>query len=101
MPTKNPTKAQRKYWERNRVSQVTERLLGYKIKRGVECELCGYNKNWAALVWHHREGNKEINISSYARQRRNWKRVEAEIEKCTLICHNCHAEWHYPHATVK
>ena len=98
MPTKNPTPQQRKYWERNRTSQITERLLSYKIRRGLKCEICGYNKNWSALVWHHTKNDKEINIASYARQRRNWTRVEVEIKKCVLICHNCHSEIHYPHA---
>ena len=98
---KKPSKEKRKYYDRNRNEQITERLLGYKIRRGLKCEICGYSKNWSALIWHHNDPDiKEIGISSYARMRRNWTRVEEEIKKCKLICHNCHSELHYPHAST-
>ena len=82
-------------------TDVRDRLFRYKQERGLRCAICGYNKNWSALIWHHiEEGTKEINIATYARQRRGWTKVEEEIQKCVLLCHNCHSELHYPQAKI-
>lgn len=90
-----------KYKSRNKSRQATERLYQYKMKRGLRCAICGYNKNHAALIFHHlNEDTKLIDIASYARKRRGWKRVEEELTKCILICHNCHSELHYPQANL-
>lgn len=79
-----------------------ERMLFYKTQRGLKCEICGYNKNWASLVWHHKDPSiKEMQISIYIKNTRNWVKVEEEIKKCVLLCHNCHTETHYPHANIK
>lgn len=65
------------------------------------CENCGYNKNSAALVFHHKnpkDKSFEINIGvnkSYSKQR-----LLTEIDKCQLLCTNCHMEIEYPHLNI-
>ena len=63
--------------------------------RKCACELCGYNKNFAALCFHHMDSEeKDFQISS---KRTASRAVLApEIAKCALLCHNCHMEFHYP-----
>lgn len=55
---------------------------------GGKCKRCGYNKHPAALEFHHLEDKKftvgkELAIKS-------WKIIEAELNKCELLCSNCH-----------
>ena len=55
---------------------------------------CGYAKCEAALTFHHREpGSKEFSMAEGG-VTRSWARIQAELDKCDLICANCHAEIH-------
>lgn len=60
-----------------------------KIKRG--CNKCGYNKNPKALAWHHTEpSDKKRSISHLIRDRYSEETIEKEVEKCIVLCANCH-----------
>lgn len=55
------------------------------------CVLCSYNKCDAALHFHHMNPHeKDFNISSKS----NWYDIRKELNKCVLVCANCHAEIH-------
>jgi hypothetical protein len=63
--------------------------------RGGACELCGYDEHPAALQFHHRDASlKEFNVSNKGGTIA-FARLQAEAEKCMLVCANCHAlvEW--------
>ena len=61
--------------------------------KGGKCIRCGYSKRLAALTFHHRlPGAKEFQISCGSC--RSWERVRAELDKCDLLCSNCHLELH-------
>lgn len=61
-----------------------------------ECQKCGYNKYWQILEYHHRnQGEKTIILSGRALNRSSEYIIEKEMEKCTLLCPNCHAELHH------
>lgn len=69
------------------------KLLAVNYKGG-KCEKCNYNKYIGALEFHHvNPKEKEFNIShdgcTYS-----WKRVKKELDKCILVCSNCHRELH-------
>jgi hypothetical protein len=67
-----------------------------KLKGG-ECGLCGYNKNSAAMEFHHiNPENKLFQLDLRSLSNRKWRDVEAEAGKCILLCSNCHAEHHNP-----
>lgn len=58
------------------------------------CELCGYSKCLDALEFHHRDpSEKDFSISSRGHSR-SWERVKKELNKCSLVCANCHREIH-------
>ncbi len=62
--------------------------------KGSKCQnkKCGYNKCSAALEFHHRDpATKEFSISSGG-YTRSWERVKKELDKCDLLCANCHRE---------
>lgn len=61
---------------------------------GGKCVLCGYNKCEDALHFHHRNPQTKSFGLSQAGLTRSWSRVKKELEKCVLICANCHAEIH-------
>lgn len=68
-----------------------QKLLAYK---GGKCSICGYDKNVpGAYDFHHRNPKeKDFGISRY--QNLNWKKLLKEVDKCDLVCKNCHAEIH-------
>jgi len=69
------------------------RMKALEYKKG-KCEKCGYNKCTEALEFHHLENQqKEFGISSKG-YTRSWIKVKAELDKCILVCANCHREIH-------
>ncbi len=63
-------------------------------KMGSRCFLCGYNKCQSALEFHHiDESQKKFGISSKG-YTRSWEVISREIDKCYLLCANCHREVH-------
>ena len=75
---------------------VDKRRWEIKLKsinyKGGKCEKCGYNKCPTALEFHHIDPiNKEFSIS-HLPHTRSWARTNKEIDKCKLLCANCHRE---------
>ena len=61
---------------------------------GESCCICGYNKSLQALDLHHLDPSiKDFTISRNANK--SWQATRQEIEKCILVCANCHREIHY------
>lgn len=78
-----------------------ERVQNWKQRRkiksveykGGKCSICGYDKCMRALSFHHLDPNeKDFGISSG--NTRSWKKTKIELDKCVLVCSNCHAEIH-------
>jgi len=65
------------------------------------CSACGYNKNLAALVFHHVDSKKKkFKLDTRSLSNRTLSSVLAEANKCILLCQNCHAEIHNPHVDL-
>ena len=70
---------------------LRERAIKYK---GDKCMLCGYDRCQAALDFHHfDEKKKDFGISKDGLTR-SWERTVRELNKCVLVCSNCHREIH-------
>jgi DNA invertase Pin-like site-specific DNA recombinase len=85
----------------NRKKQLSKNVVEWrkrtKIKlieyKGGECEKCGYKKCIDALEFHHKDPNKkDFTISG-----KSWsfERLKKEVDKCILVCANCHREIHF------
>ena len=58
------------------------------------CEVCGYNKSLLALCFHHiDQGQKRYELGSF-KYSYSLKSIQEEVNKCILVCANCHAEIH-------
>ena len=63
--------------------------------KGGKCEKCGYNKCNGALEFHHlNPEEKDFSISTSGTTK-SFERIKKEIDKCILVCANCHREIHY------
>ena len=62
--------------------------------KGGKCAVCGYDKCQRALSFHHvNPKEKDFDLSSRGLTR-SWERIKKEIDKCVLLCANCHMELH-------
>lgn len=65
------------------------RAIEYK---GGKCQVCGYSKSAASLTFHHRDpSQKDFTISGRVV---GWEKMQPELDKCDLLCMNCHGEEH-------
>ena len=61
---------------------------------GGKCRVCGYKKCIGALSFHHKDpSQKDFGLSTRG-MTRSWEKMQKEIDKCILVCANCHAEIH-------
>ncbi|HOZ56458.1 MAG: hypothetical protein BWY51_00975 [Parcubacteria group bacterium ADurb.Bin316] len=94
------SKDKRKYSDRaeylknavaRRRKNIRQQAIDYK---GKKCAICGYNKCLQALEFHHIENsNKDFGISAKG-YTKSWDSVKRELDKCVLLCANCHREVH-------
>ena len=72
--------------------RVKEELVAYK---GGKCEICGYDKCIAALDFHHINPEEKDFAISNSNIYKNIEALKQEVDKCMLVCANCHRELHY------
>lgn len=94
MPDKRKYADRRKYLTQavaKRRKKIREMAVEYK---GGKCIFCGYNECNQALEFHHiNNDGKDFGISEKG-YTRSWQRVKKELDKCILVCANCHRELH-------
>ena len=61
----------------------------HKLAQG--CADCGYNINAYALQFDHINGDKKKNVSDLIRSDYGWATILQEMNKCEVVCANCHA----------
>jgi 5-methylcytosine-specific restriction endonuclease McrA len=71
-------------------SSTKDKCIEYK---GGQCSACGYKKYSGSLDFHHLDKHtKEMNIAYL--MRKSWDKIQPELDKCILLCSNCHREEH-------
>ena len=83
---------------KNKRWEIKKKAVEYK---GGECEICGYDQCLDNLVFHHVDPNSKSDKLRMKRSKhvysvtgfsRKWEKVKAEIDKCVMVCRNCHGE---------
>lgn len=65
-----------------------------EIKSKLECTSCDEKRYWV-LDFHHKDPTKKDGSVGYIAGRFSKKRILEEIEKCVVLCSNCHRDLHY------
>jgi hypothetical protein len=80
---------------RTKRAELQSSITEYKAQQGIKCARCGEDHP-AVLDFHHREPTqKEMNISNLASRGWSLTRIIAEIDKCDVLCANCHRKLHW------
>lgn len=90
-------KANRSKWHDRRL-ETRDKLM--ELKSTLKCQLCLEDEP-RCLDFHHLDPTtKKFDIARGVRDRLSWKSVLKEIEKCVVLCANCHRKVHYGIATL-
>ena len=60
-----------------------------------ECMLCGYTSDLFAPFDLHHRNNKEKEGTPSQLMKQSFNRFKVEVQKCDLLCSNCHRIKHY------
>lgn len=85
----------------NSYEKQVERALKRKLElieyKGGKCEKCGYCRNISALDFHHTNpSEKSFQLDARHLSNTTIDKLKHELDKCVLLCANCHREIHYP-----
>lgn len=78
-----------------RVNKVRKEKSDFvsNIKLTNGCFICGYKKCKTSLHFHHlHPEDKRFNISWAVRKNLSKDNINTEIDKCVILCSNCHGE---------
>jgi hypothetical protein len=100
MPSKDPEKrreAVRRWYQKNKAKQIASvrerskriRESVYEYKRSKPCMDCNVQYPHYVMEFDHVRGEKIANVADMI-NRNTTLRVWEEIEKCDLVCANCH-----------
>lgn len=89
---------QREYYYRNQTAQIKRNkdkkdairdyIKQYKEFRG--CMDCGLKFPYYVLDLDHREGTDKKFTPSHLHRTNSWVKMIEELEKCDVVCANCH-----------
>lgn len=81
------------YYEKSKRQRLKLQNHANSIKSSSGCLRCN-EKDIACLDFHHL-GSKEDNIANIINKGRSLESLQKEIEKCIILCSNCHRKEHY------
>jgi len=81
-------------FRQNSKEQLKEQCLNYL--GGKICKRCN-NRDMPICCYefHHHKGCKEMEISKLISQKKPFDIVKKELDKCVVVCANCHRLIHY------
>jgi 5-methylcytosine-specific restriction endonuclease McrA len=89
------TYADRAEYLKKAVSARRKKLRDMALEyAGGKCKICGYSRCKRALSFHHRNPKKKDFGLSMKGITRSWEKTKKELDKCILLCANCHMEVH-------
>ncbi len=76
----------------DRMRKIKTLMIEYK---GGCCAKCGYKKYQGALEFHHLNPKEKDFSPSHLKKYKFDERMKSELDKCILVCANCHREIHH------
>ena len=67
-------------------------LMNYKQEKG--CFICRERRTWVLIFHHIHPKDKLFNISDGYKSY-TWREVLIELDKCIVLCANCHLDVHH------
>jgi len=89
----NYRKNKKTYRERQRKYREDRANWFWGIKCQLQCKVCG-EQHPACLDFHHRNPSLKEGLISKLVCRVSKEKILAEIEKCDVMCANCHRKFH-------
>jgi hypothetical protein len=78
---------------RRRITSIYRKY--YALKASLSCERCGFSHP-AALTFHHIDPlDKKMPVANMVGGGYTWSQIEKEMQKCIVLCANCHAMEHW------
>ena len=84
-------KNKQQYLDKNKRRKNEARDYVIQSKKDGSCNVCGESR-WWVLDFHHID-NKTDDVSRMLNM--GLKKIKIEINKCILLCANCHRDLHY------
>lgn len=82
---------------RKRCDTCNTKIRRYRAKKaaveylGGKCMKCSWSGNLAAFDFHHKDpSEKDFNPSAVELANKSWELAKKELDKCELLCANCH-----------
>ena len=74
------------------LTKIKKQFIDYK--KTCLCSKCKESR-WYVLDFHHIGNDKEYDVADMCQGRASWETIMKEINKCIVLCANCHRELHY------
>lgn len=90
---------QKEYYEKNKSHKIRvkrERIIEIRLqlnslKESQPCDDCGLHYPSVCMDFDHRDPKqKVIGIAQAVNRGWSWEKLQTEIDKCDLVCSNCH-----------
>lgn len=78
---------------------ANNRKIIHELKQNQCCAKCGENR-WYILDYHHIDPTTKNNTVARLMVHSCADTVLKEVDKCILLCRNCHGEFHYLNETT-
>lgn len=66
-----------------------------EVKASIGCAKCGDTRSYV-LNFHHKDPSiKDANIARMTSNKNRLEDIQKEIDKCVVLCSNCHREFHH------
>jgi hypothetical protein len=77
----------------NKAWQNEQKRLYEEYKSTLKCSVCGEDET-VCLDFHHRDPNEKEFTIGMVRKNMSFENVKKEIDKCDVLCANCHRKVH-------
>lgn len=80
-------------YHKKRLSDIKIKMILYKGGKCENCKLSLENSHYSVFDFHHIDPNQKDPKFTGIKSRK-WEKIENEINKCKLLCSNCHRMEH-------